>query len=145
MLRQAHPKVQVSRRASSHACLAPPCDPQLLPFPYPCGYLDLVPLGLGHLACARTSVAHLPPALSCSATFLARRAMPHLDQPHRPAHRFLEGYHDVAFNVSASLGAQIPFRKPSTLSKIRRGTPASRAKNLLEKITETRAAKLEFE
>src|SRR2546421_8133075 len=66
------------------------------------------------------------------------------DRTHRAMHGSLECPHDVALVVPAAFGSKIFFRKGPSTSKTAGLASAGGAEKLLEEITETGAAKMEF-
>src|SRR5206468_3360156 len=98
---------KIPRLAPAQARLAPPGYAQALAFGDTGRNLDLISLALRHLASAAADVAKVTSALAGAAAVFARDAAPDGDRADRAAHRFLQGDHDVAFDVAPAFGCEV--------------------------------------
>ena len=108
MLGETDAQVKVACCSAARARFSAASHAESLAFGHTRRDFYLVSLGPGDLARAAANVANVLRAPLRAAAVLTRHAMPHGNRSHRPAQRFLQRDHDIAFNDPPALAFIAP-------------------------------------
>src|SRR5437867_4425413 len=140
MFGQSHAQVQIARRATANPRFATACKPQTLPIRHARRDAHLILFGLVHPSRPAAGRTHTTVPFAGATAIVAGHAVFDGNGPLRAFHSLLEGHHDVAFDVFPALRQVI-----ANVAAAKAPCPAaSRAKQLLEEVTEPGATEMKL-